>query len=179
MLIECAPISVAVRTSLATANERWNSWLSVLPRAPAVLGGAHRVLHLAEDLGFAEHHRIEAAGHAEGMARDLAVVQGVGMRAQQGGGHAAALGQPADRVVDRGMVGGAVDLGAVAGRDDGAPRLPGWRPLENELRRLCRVGAIWSSANAKRPRRSSGAVVVLPRAYERADGGNRQPHQAE
>ncbi len=36
MLIECAPISVEVRTSLATANERWNSWLSVVPRAPAV-----------------------------------------------------------------------------------------------------------------------------------------------
>jgi hypothetical protein len=36
MLIECAPISVALRTSLATANERWNSWLSVVPSAPAV-----------------------------------------------------------------------------------------------------------------------------------------------
>jgi hypothetical protein len=35
MLIEWAPISVALRTSLATANERWNSWLSVVPRAPA------------------------------------------------------------------------------------------------------------------------------------------------
>ena len=35
-LMEWAPISVAVRTSLATAKERWNSWFSVLPRAPAV-----------------------------------------------------------------------------------------------------------------------------------------------
>ncbi len=35
MLIECAPISVALRTSLATANERWNIWCSVVPRVPA------------------------------------------------------------------------------------------------------------------------------------------------
>ena len=35
MLMECAPISVEVRTSLATAKERWNSWLSVVPSAPA------------------------------------------------------------------------------------------------------------------------------------------------
>ena len=35
MLIECAPISVAVRTSFATENERWNSWCSVLPSVPA------------------------------------------------------------------------------------------------------------------------------------------------
>ena len=37
MLMEWAPISVELRTSLATANERWNSWCSVLPRAPASL----------------------------------------------------------------------------------------------------------------------------------------------
>ena len=35
MLMECAPISVELRTSLATAKERWNSWLSVVPSAPA------------------------------------------------------------------------------------------------------------------------------------------------
>jgi len=36
MLIECAPISVEVRTSLATAKLRWKSWCSVVPRVPAV-----------------------------------------------------------------------------------------------------------------------------------------------
>ncbi len=36
MLIECAPISVEVRTSLATANDRWNIWCSEPPRVPAV-----------------------------------------------------------------------------------------------------------------------------------------------
>jgi hypothetical protein len=35
MLMECAPISVDVRTCLATANERWNSWCKVVPNAPA------------------------------------------------------------------------------------------------------------------------------------------------
>ena len=119
MLMEWAPISVAVRTSLATAKERWNSWLRVLPRRAGGLGGAHRVLHLAEDLGLAQHHRIEPAGHAEGMARRLVVGQGVGMRAQQGRCHAAAFGQPAHRVVERRMLGRAIDLGAVAGGDDG------------------------------------------------------------
>ena len=36
MLIECAPISVDERTSLATANERWNICCSVLPSVPAL-----------------------------------------------------------------------------------------------------------------------------------------------
>src|SRR5690606_11758729 len=37
--------------------------------------------------------------------------------------------------------------------------------LPTVRRRLCSVGAIWSRANAKRPRRSSGAVVWFkPRA---------------
>ena len=35
MLIECAPISVEVRTSLATAKVRWNNWFSVVPSEPA------------------------------------------------------------------------------------------------------------------------------------------------
>ena len=36
MLIEWAPISVELRTSLATANERWNNWCSVVPSVPAL-----------------------------------------------------------------------------------------------------------------------------------------------
>ena len=35
MLTEWAPISVQLRTSLATEKLRWNSWCSVLPSAPA------------------------------------------------------------------------------------------------------------------------------------------------
>jgi hypothetical protein len=59
MLMECAPISVEVRTSLATAKERWNSWCSVVPSVPASSACAHRLLHLAQDLRLAQHHRIQ------------------------------------------------------------------------------------------------------------------------
>src|SRR5437868_7367992 len=46
-----------------------------------------------------------------------------------------------------------------------AASTPGCRWEPKECRRLCSVGAIWSMANAKRPRRSSGAVVWFkPRA---------------
>jgi hypothetical protein len=69
MLMECAPISVDVRTSLATANERWNIWCSVVPSVPGGVGLAHRLLHLAEDLRLAQHHGVEAARDAERMAR--------------------------------------------------------------------------------------------------------------
>ena len=69
MLIECAPISVDERTSLATANERWNICCSVVPSVPALLGLAHRLLQLAQDLRLAEHHRVEAAGDAKRVAR--------------------------------------------------------------------------------------------------------------
>jgi hypothetical protein len=83
------------------------------------LGGAHGVLHLAEDLRLAQHHRIESARDTEGVTRDGVVVQGVGVRAQHVAADAAAVGQPADGVVERGLVvRHPVDLGAVAGRDD-------------------------------------------------------------
>jgi hypothetical protein len=71
MLMECAPISVEVRTSLATAKLRWNSWCSVVPSVPAVVGLAHGLLHLAEDLRLTQHHRVQPAGDAEGVARGL------------------------------------------------------------------------------------------------------------
>jgi hypothetical protein len=90
MLMECAPISVEVRTSLATANERWNSWFSVVPRAPA-FGCAHGVFHLAQDLRLAQHHGVQPAGHAEGVAGGMAVLQTVGVRAQRVGRNAAEL----------------------------------------------------------------------------------------
>ena len=63
------PISVPVRTSFATANERWNSWCSVVPKVPAVSALARHELQLAEDLRFADHHRREAAREAECVAR--------------------------------------------------------------------------------------------------------------
>ncbi len=80
---------------------------------------AHGVLHLAEDLGLAQHHGIEPAGHAERMARHEAFLERVGVRAQQRRAHAAAVGEPVERMVQRRLLAGAVDLGAVAGGEDG------------------------------------------------------------
>ena len=84
-----------------------------------VLCGAHGVLHLAQDLGLAQHHGIEPAGHAEGMARHMAVFQQIGVRAQQFGRDAAAVGQPVQRMVHGRHFGRAVDLGTVAGGENG------------------------------------------------------------
>jgi hypothetical protein len=84
--------------------------------APGVFGGAHGVFHLAEDLRLAQHHGIQPAGHPKGVAGDLVVLQGVGMRSQQGGRDAAAVRQPVQRVVQVGLFAGAIDFGAVAGR---------------------------------------------------------------
>ena len=97
MLIECAPISVDVRTSLATANERWNIWCSVRAERAGAVGLAHRLLHLAEDLRLAEDHRVEPAGDAEGVARRRRAFEHVGVRAQASPLHAAHVGQPVDR----------------------------------------------------------------------------------
>ena len=44
------------------------------------LGGAHRVLHLAEDLRLAQHHRIEPGGDAERVAHGLVLRQRVQVR---------------------------------------------------------------------------------------------------
>jgi hypothetical protein len=84
-----------------------------------VFGGAHRVFHLAQDLRFAQHHGVEAAGHAKGVAGDLVALQRVGMRAQQGGRNAAVVRQPLQRVVQVGVVTGTVDFSAVAGGEQG------------------------------------------------------------
>ena len=114
-----APISVEVRTSLATANERWNICCSVRAERAGAVGLAHRLLQLAEDLRLAEHHRVEAAGDAERVARRRAALEHVGvLRA------ASALATPpmpasqSTAGVDARRVGADVDLGAVAGRDD-------------------------------------------------------------
>jgi hypothetical protein len=64
------------------------------------VGQAHRLLHLAEDLRLAEHHRIEAGGDAEGVPRRVAVVLDVGVLLQMLGADAALFGQPVERRLD-------------------------------------------------------------------------------
>ena len=84
-----------------------------------MLGCAHCVLHLSQNLRLAQHHRVQPAGNAESMAGDRAVFQRVRMRAQHFAADTAAVRQPVQRVVHRGMVASAVNLGAVAGGNDG------------------------------------------------------------
>ena len=53
------------------------------------------------------------------MARNLVVLQHVGVLAQGVGGHVARAGQPGEGAVDLRGVAGAIDLGAVAGGENG------------------------------------------------------------
>ncbi|MCY1236029.1 hypothetical protein D9M72_486650 [compost metagenome] len=98
--------------------------VQVRPQRAGLAGRAHRVLELAQDLGFAQHHRIQPAGHAEGMAHGFGLRQRVQVRGQFARGHVVVLRQPAQGVLEtirarRQYVGRAVDLGAVAGGQDG------------------------------------------------------------
>jgi hypothetical protein len=84
------------------------------------VGLAHRLLHLAQDLRLAQHHRIQARRHAEGVAGGRTVFQHVGVVLQVVGADAACGSQPRHRGCHQffgsGAVGGHVQLGAIAGR---------------------------------------------------------------
>ncbi len=87
-------------------------------------GGAYRILQLAQDLGLAQHHRIQPAGHAERMAHGFGLRQRVQVGSELAGRHVMVLRQPAQRVLEASRaryqhIGGAVDLGAVASGKDG------------------------------------------------------------
>ena len=71
-----APISV-VRAHFLRHRERALEQL-VQQRAERAgrLGRAHRLLHLAEDLRLAQHHRVEAGGDAERVAHRLLAAAG-------------------------------------------------------------------------------------------------------
>jgi hypothetical protein len=94
------------------------------------VGLAHRVFHLAQDLRFAQHHRIQARGHAERMAGGVAPFEQIGVALQLVAADAAVRSQPVDRRLDEragvgrlAQVGDAsgqrqIQLGAVAGGQD-------------------------------------------------------------
>ena len=97
-----------------------------------------RLLHLAEDLRLAQHHRIEAAGDAEHVAHGVAAGQGV----QVGGDflrlQPVVFRQPLRRRLGR--LGGAIQFGAVAGRQDRRlAHLVAMRQLDQRLRQAHRV----------------------------------------
>ena len=83
---------------------------------PGGLRRAHRVLHLAQDLRLAQHHRIEAARDAERVRHRAILRQRVDVRMQRALRQVVEAREP---VRDRlGLVAVEVDLGAVAGRQD-------------------------------------------------------------
>jgi hypothetical protein len=81
------------------------------------LSAAHRLLHLAEDLRLAEHHRIQAAGDAKSVRHRAILRQRVDVRLERVGGHTMKVLEPARD--GRGIGGVDVDLGPVAGRQNG------------------------------------------------------------
>ena len=72
------------------------------------------------DLGFAQHHRIQAGGDAEGVAHGIMLRQHVQVRAQLGVIQLVEIGQELRTGVERiGGIAGGVQLGTVAGGQDG------------------------------------------------------------
>ena len=114
--IDALPMSVCVRTSFATANVRWKRRFSTRPERARRLRVAHRLLHLAQDLRLAQHHRIEPARHAKRVRHGLVTRQRVEVRRQRILRHAVEILEPLDHRLRLGAVD--VDLGPVAGRQD-------------------------------------------------------------
>ena len=89
------------------------------------VGLAHRIFHLAQDLRFAQHHRIQPGGDAEGMAHGIVLRQRVEIRTQVGVGNLVVLGQELRGTVDgefhtiRAGSRCGIELGTVAGGKDG------------------------------------------------------------
>src|SRR6218665_107176 len=120
---KCVAHSAIIAPAPTNSTRIWLSSSHNLPPPPARpwwgWGGAKAIFHRPKNLGLAQHHRVQAAGDPKGMARGPAVLQRVGMRAQQRSAYTAAVRQPAQCVIDGGLVGGAIDLGAVAGGQHG------------------------------------------------------------
>ena len=134
--------------------------LRTRPDRPRRFGSAHRLLQLAEDLRLAEHHRVEAAGDAERVRHGPLPGMHVQMRPDIVDGQPVIVGQPASDLI--GLGGVAIDLGAVAGRQD--RRLPR-QPLAEQVAQ--RLG---QSVDAKRDllaQSDRGGLVVKADGVER------------
>ena len=80
------------------------------------LGGAHGVLHLAENLGLTDDHRIETAGHPKGVTYSLLPWQRVDMRRQRVMPDAVVTSEPTQHL--RRVLSCTKHLGTIAGGDD-------------------------------------------------------------
>ena len=82
-----------------------------------LLGLAHRLLHLAEDLRLAQHHGVQTAGDAESVFHRLLLRETIDVGFDIVGRQLVVIRQPADRL--RRRTGAAIDLGTVTGGQDG------------------------------------------------------------
>ncbi len=81
-----------------------------------LFGGTRRLLHLAEDLWLAEHHRVEAGSDAEHVAHRILLRMAIEVGLDAARRQRVILGQPVHR---RGrLFGSAIQFHAVAGRQD-------------------------------------------------------------
>ena len=86
------------------------------PQRARRLGGLYRLLHLAQDLRLAQHHRIEPARDAKRMRNGFLLRQRVDVLRQRRLGHAMEGFEPLHDRLGFGAI--EVDLGPVAGRQD-------------------------------------------------------------
>ena len=165
MLMEWAPISVELRTSLATAKLRWNNWLRVLPRAPAC--SAARTASLSWPRIWASPNTMESrplATRKAWRAASLPSSKYVWACSSE------ALTPPvwASQVkVSCVAAWSAAQYISVRLQVDKMAASGSWAiRCAKSRRKPCRVGTSLSTANANRPRRSSGAVVWFkPRVH--------------
>ena len=83
-----------------------------------VFSRAHRAFELTQNLRFAQHHRIQPRRHAKNMARSLISHFDIGMALQFSGRYAAAVRHPVQPLGDFDAFARAINLGAVAGRNN-------------------------------------------------------------
>jgi len=90
-------------------------------QAVCVTGHLLGLLHLTDDLCFAEHHGVEAGGHSEGVLGGLFLRERIDVRLEFGAADVLAFADEAEHGVSGGVrvFGGAVDFGAVAGGQNG------------------------------------------------------------
>src|SRR5689334_11889767 len=86
------------------------------PQRPRSFRAAHGLLELPEYLWLSEHHRIETARDTKCVLDRLRFRKAIQIRLQVLGTHAVIVGKPRDGIAR--LVGAAVDLRAVARRDD-------------------------------------------------------------
>ena len=115
---------VSVRTRLPTSSAWRKSAFSVARAVPWPFADLPRVAYLPEDLGLAEHGRVETRCNREEVPRGTLVEVAVEVVGQLVGTQAGVVG---DEVADVGVravepLGDDVDLGAVAGRQQRRPR---------------------------------------------------------